>query len=339
MDNYIFLIYKILVSLILIGLLIGLRDKISSFVGAYDNPGQRKIHKFPVPLIGGVLIYCYLIVTCLLYFLVFKDNLLLELNIFSIKNLIFLNLIIFLIFFIGIIDDKFQLTNTKKLFLLSIMIILICYQDKTLVPTNFEFSFGLNITLNNLSKILIFSIVISFIISMNLFDGVNLQSGIFYLINFFFLSIYLNNINIIFIFCFPILFFIYLNYKNKCFLGDSGSNLLSFILIYLLIKSSLYSISTLYFDQIILFIFLPFLDSLRLFIYRTWAFGNPFKADMEHFHHILLRKYKFNYFILISSFMILLPHIFFIIGINFFISVLIITFLYYFLLFKSYQTI
>jgi len=339
MDNNILLIYKLLVSLILIGLLNGLRDKISSFVGANDNPGHRKIHKFPVPLIGGVLIYCYLIVTCLLYFLVFKDNLLLDLNIFSINNLIFLNLIIFLVFFIGIIDDKFELTNVKKLFLLSVMISLICYQDKTLIPTNFEFSFDWNIVINNLSKIIIFTIIIAFIISMNLFDGVNLQSGIFYLINFFFLSIYLNNINIIFIFCFPVLFFLYLNYKNKCFLGDSGSNLLSFILIYLLIKSSLYSVSTLYFDQIILFIFLPCLDSLRLFIYRIWVFGDPFKADMEHFHHILLRKYKFNYFILISSCMILLPHILFIAGINFFISILIITFLYSFLLFKSYQTI
>ena len=325
-------------GLILIGLLNGLRDIIISFVGAYDNPGPRKIHKFTVPLIGGVLIYCYLIVTCLLYFLVFKDNLLLELYIFSFKNLIFLNLIIFLIFFIGIIDDKFELTNIRKLFLLSIIIFLICYQDKTLIPVNFEFSFNWNITVNNLSKTVIFLLIIAFIISMNLFDGVNLQSGIFYLINFFFLSIYLNNINIIFIFCFPILFFLYLNYKNKCFLGDAGSNLLSFILIYLLIKSSLYSVSTLYLDQIILFILIPCLDSLRLFIYRIWVFGDPFKADMEHFHHILLRKYKFNYFILLSSFMILLPHILFIIGINFFISILIIIFLYSFLLFKSYQT-
>tara|TARA_Y100000389_G_C17453588_1_gene516480 strand:+ start:456 stop:1475 length:1020 start_codon:yes stop_codon:yes gene_type:complete len=337
MDNYTLLIYKILVSLILIGLLNGLRDKISSFVGAHDNPGYRKIHKFSVPLIGGVLIYSYLIVYCLSYFFIFKDNLLLEFNIFSINNLIFLNLIIFLVFFIGIIDDKFQLTNIKKLFLLSIMVFLICYQDRTLIPTNFEFSFDWNIIINNLNKIIIFIIIISFIISMNLFDGVNLQSGIFYLINFFFLSIYSNNINIIFIFCFPVFFFLYLNYKNKCFLGDSGSNLLSFILIYLLIKSSLHSVSTIYFDHIILFIFLPCLDSLRLFIYRIWVFGDPFKADMDHFHHILLRKHKFNYFIMISSSMILLPHILFIIGINFFISILVITFLYCFLLFNSYQ--
>jgi UDP-N-acetylmuramyl pentapeptide phosphotransferase/UDP-N-acetylglucosamine-1-phosphate transferase len=162
MDNYILLIYKVLFSLILIGLLNGLLDKIISFVGAYDNPGPRKIHKLTVPLIGGVLIYCYLIVTCLLYFLVFKDNLLLELNIFSFKNLIFLNLIIFLVFFIGIIDDKFELTNIRKLFLLSIIIFLICYQDKTLIPVNFEFSFNWNIAVNNLSRIVIFLINYSF---------------------------------------------------------------------------------------------------------------------------------------------------------------------------------
>ncbi len=338
MHNYIFF-YKLLISLSVATILLTSLKKIVNFLDIYDKPGKRKIHKSSVPLIGGTLIYLYLIFNYSLYELILNEHLKFEFYIFSLNNFIFLNLIIFLIYFVGLIDDKFNLKNIKKLFFLSILIALICYQDNSLIPRIFEFSFGWNITISTLNKILIFLLIISFMVSMNLFDGVNLQSGIFYLINFVFLSIYLKNINLIFIFVFPVIFFLYLNYRNKCFLGDSGSNLLSFILIYLLIKASIHSGNEIKFDEIILFIFLPCLDSFRLFIYRLWVYGQPFKADMNHFHHIVMRKTKFNNFILISSSMILLPHIFFILDINFFISIFIITLLYFLLLIRSNKTI
>ena len=338
MDNYI-LFYKLLISsAVTVVLLISLK-RIVNFVGAFDKPGPRKIHKSSVPLIGGTLIYLYIIIVCSLYSLIFEENLKFEFNIFSLNNFIFLNFIVFFIYFIGLIDDKFNLKNVKKLIFLSIFVALICYQDNSLIPRNFEFSFGWKIEINNLNKIIIFLLIISFIVSMNLFDGVNLQSGIFYLINFIFLSIYLKNINIIFILVIPVIIFLYLNYRNKCFLGDSGSNLLSFILIYLLVKSSFHSNNVIKFDEIILFIFLPCLDSLRLFIYRVWVFGQPFKADTSHFHHIVMRKTKFSFYIIISGSMILLPHIFFILGVNFFISIFIITFLYFLLLIGSNKII
>ncbi len=339
MDNYTLLAYKFLISAFIAIILLISQKKISSIIGAIDEPGYRKIHKSSVPLIGGTLIYLYIIFVYFIYVSVLNEDLNFEFHIFSLKNFVFLNFIILSIYFIGLIDDKFNLTNVKKLIFLSILIALICYQDNSLIPNNFELSFGWNLTFNNLNKFIIFFLIISFIISMNLLDGVNLQSGIFYLVNFFFLSIYLNNINIIFIFCIPIILFLYLNYKNKCFLGDSGSNLLSFVLIYLLIKTSIHSGDSIKFDQIIILICFPCLDSFRLFFYRLWVYGQPFKADMNHFHHIVMRKTKFNYFILISSSMILLPHIFLILDINFFISIFIITLLYFLLLIRSNKTI
>ena len=129
---------------------------------------------------------------------------------------------------------------------------------------------------------------------MNLFDGINLQAGIFYLINFLFLSIYLNSANIVLIFIIPLIFFIILNYRNFCFLGDLWFKFIIFFVNIYIFKNYFHSGKIPNIDNIFLFIFLPCVDALRLFLYRLWAFGNPFRADMNHFHHILLKKFNFN---------------------------------------------
>ena len=208
---------SILTSLLLIFLLFISKKQICKILEVYDYPNERKVHKNPVPLVGGTLIYIYLIIFSIFIWLSSSNNLLSELFIFSINNFIFLNIVIFFVYFIGLIDDKFKKTNFKKLILLSIFVLLICYQDKSLIPDRINFSFGLNFSINNLDEIFIFLIIIVFIISMNLFDGINLQAGIFYLINFLFLSIYLNSANIVLIFIIPLIFFIILNYRNFCF--------------------------------------------------------------------------------------------------------------------------
>ena len=137
MDNYI-LFYKLLISSAVTVLLLISLKRIVNFVGAFDKPGPRKIHKSSVPLIGGTLIYLYIIIVCSLYSLIFEENLKFEFNIFSLNNFIFLNFIVFFIYFIGLIDDKFNLKNVKKLIFLSIFVALICYQDNSLIPRNFE---------------------------------------------------------------------------------------------------------------------------------------------------------------------------------------------------------
>ena len=90
----------------------------------------------------------------------------------------------------------------------------------------------IDIQVNKISKLLITLIVISYIVSLNLFDGINLQSLCYFLV--IVSIIILKNFFVLFnlsIFV-PIIFLIYFNYKNKIFLGDSGIYLIGFLLSY-----------------------------------------------------------------------------------------------------------
>jgi UDP-GlcNAc:undecaprenyl-phosphate GlcNAc-1-phosphate transferase len=119
-----------------------------------------------------------------------------------------------------------------------------------------------------------------------------------------------NNLNEIFLIILPTLFVIaYFNLKNKMFLGNSGSFLLSGILSYYLIINNNYyeKISV---EKIFLLLIIPGLDMFRLFITRINNHKNPFSADRKHLHHLLLnnnKKYNHKYYI--YFFILIIPSI------------------------------
>ena len=69
-----------------------------------------------------------------------------------------------------------------------------------------------------------------------MFDGINLQVGTYCIIIFIYFA--LNNIalSMSLVMIIALLFFLYLNFKNKIFLGDSGSLLLAYIIGYIFVK-------------------------------------------------------------------------------------------------------
>ena len=84
----------------------------------------------------------------------------------------------------------------------------------------------------------------------------------------------------------------FLNYKNKTFLGDSGSLLISFIIGYIFIK--LYNYQRINFaDEIVIYMLVPGIDLIRLFFKRILIKKNPLTPDRFHLHHLLLLKYSY----------------------------------------------
>ena len=119
------------------------------------------------------------------------------------------------------------------------------------------------------------------------------------------------NTIIISIICGLIIFSI-LNFKNKAFLGDSGVFLLSFFIGYLYVK--LYNNTNLFNSiDIVLFLFLPVIDSLRVMFQRQFLENKQiFIADKLHFHHIIIKKRNQKSALLLSSFFVITPHLIFI---------------------------
>ena len=138
-------------------------------------------------------------------------------------------------------------------------------------------------------------------------DGINLQAGIYF--NFILLILILSKsmlfIPLVLIICSVV--FLYLNSINKIFLGNSGSNLISFIICIFMIKS--YNYEYLEVEQIFLIMMIPGLDMLRLFILRIYRGKSPFLADDNHLHHLLLRKFSYKKTILSVQILIIMPYL------------------------------
>jgi len=295
MNNLFYLIVLIVLNLILIIFI----NKIKNFVNVFDNPdGIRKFQKIPIPPIGGVIFLYNLLILLIIAF--FDRNFsVFDKIFFEISNenylrgyfSFFITSIIF--FIIGLYDDKKNLAPTTKIFLLLFILLCTILIDETLILKELRFhSFNHIIILNNFSYIFTILCIIFLLNALNLYDGINLQSGLnFLLIYFYLLSKDIFSM-IILAFIIGNTIFLYLNFKNKIFLGDNGVFINSFIISYFIIKSYNYNLDTsLKCDEILLLFLIPSLDLIRLFISRIMNLKNPFLGDRNHIHHLLLKKF------------------------------------------------
>ena len=280
-------------------------EKISKFINIYDYPSKRKIHKTPTPIMGGIIIYSNIVY--LFIFIVFLDNsfksiLLIE----NTKVLISFFITLSLIFILGLYDDKYDLSPNVRLFLLSVFIFNFLYFNNNLLITQLNFNF-LNETLflKKISFLFTFFCILVFVISMNMFDGTNLQSASFY----FFLIIYFINNNLDFnlfllFLIIPIIFFSIKNFQGKAFLGDGGTYLVSFIFSIVIINNHRWGgIES---DEIVMLIIFPIVETVRLYFARLINNKNPFMPDKNHFHHIIRDKFneKISLVVIIISYLI-----------------------------------
>ena len=271
-------------------------NKISSKINIFDNPDKkRKIHKKPIPAIGGCLIFFNLSLVYLYnYFFSFIDY-----------NITYLFLFSSIIFFIFILDDKYNLSPNIKFFGIAIILSIFMLIDESFLIERLYFnSLELELALHDYSFTFTLLCLLLYINAVNMFDGVNLQASSYMLYVFIYLISNLIYPNLLMILLIPLIYFIYLNYSNRLFLGDNGSCLLAFIISYIIIT---YNNSQLNIDveKIFLLMFLPGVDMLRLFIYRVYNKRHPFKADQKHIHHLLLKKFsKTGYFLIIQFFLL-----------------------------------
>jgi UDP-GlcNAc:undecaprenyl-phosphate GlcNAc-1-phosphate transferase len=102
------------------------------------------------------------------------------------------------------------------------------------------------------------------------------------------------------------IFFSYLNYNSRAFLGNSGSFFLPFLFGGLFISAYNNDIS-INADEIVILMFIPGIDLMRLFFLRLLKKTSPFQGDKNHIHHLLLKKYPSLISVAIIQTLIWLP--------------------------------
>lgn len=276
------IILMVFIPFVFVALIIPIIKKIANHIGAMDIPNERKVHKEPMPRLGGLGIYSGF----LLGYMIFGEQT-------PVMNSILIGSFVLLI--VGIIDDIKPLKASQKIIgQLIACLIVVLYGNLLLRDVSF---FGLYMEFGLLSYPITILFMLGCINCLNLIDGLDGLAGgissIFFLtigiIAYFQGRIGLSVVLTFIMFGSTLGFLIHNFHPAKIFMGDSGSMFLGFIISVITLLGFKTVISTSIIIPLCILI-VPILDTLCAIIRRKLKGESIVTSDKSHFHHQLLRK-------------------------------------------------
>jgi UDP-GlcNAc:undecaprenyl-phosphate GlcNAc-1-phosphate transferase len=263
--------------------------KSAPFHKIYAYPNLRSTHKTIIPT-GGGIVFSGLHIVFLLLSLLFIDDIDIS------ESLSKICIGGFLIYIVGFIDDKFAIKPRYKLIGQIVVAIFMFYMGFKISEVSNPF--GPILGLGYLSfpvTILWYLLVIN---AINLIDGLDgLAAGIT-LISCIVLMIYSFDAKNFLIFisatymAIALLVFLVFNFpKARCFMGDTGSLYIGFMLASLAIagnESQFKGITTFTILIPVTVLFIPILDTVFTVFRRMKSKQKIFRADKNHLHHKLV---------------------------------------------------
>jgi UDP-N-acetylmuramyl pentapeptide phosphotransferase/UDP-N-acetylglucosamine-1-phosphate transferase len=253
----------------------------------YDIPNARKLHKSPVPTMGGIAIAAGMGLSILLW---------LPLHAEPAQVAFFLAVLALLV--IGVMDDLKDLSAKYKFAVQFAIAALIALSGVRI--TSFNGLFGIE-TLPLYSQYFFTILAIAGITNaFNLVDGIDGLAGGLAFMSLITLGLFLNlsgdisTALIAFALAGGVLAFLYFNFNPaRIFMGDTGSLVIGFIISVLCVR--LLQVNTFASHPVLPnapvfvlgIVLVPVFDTLRVFTLRTWRGGSPFQADRTHIHHLL----------------------------------------------------
>lgn len=283
---YLWHIQSFITSFILALALVPVIRKLCIKKNLVDIPNERKVHKTPIPRLGGVAIWASVIITFLI--LVFINHS------YPYGNCISGILIGgSLMFILGAVDDIHNLNPKFKLFI-QINAALIAFLLGVRIDVLFN-PFGAPIELGIFNFPITLLWIVGISNAMNFIDGVDGLAGGVGVISSFTLCIVALYTNqpisalVAAILAGSMLGFLSYNFHPaKIFMGDSGALFSGFVLACLSVTGVLKTVTvTILLPVIILAV--PILDISYSVFRRILKRENPFIADSEHLHHKLLK--------------------------------------------------
>ncbi|MCL6494924.1 MAG: undecaprenyl/decaprenyl-phosphate alpha-N-acetylglucosaminyl 1-phosphate transferase [Ignavibacterium sp.] len=263
----------------------------------FDEPDSgRKIHKEPIPRMGGVIIYS---ITILFLFFLYP-------NVSNIKYFLTGSLIIFLL---GVVDDFKNLPWHIKFLGQSIAAVFLILFLRN--HGYFNFNFAGIVFPEFLTILMLFIFIVGTLNSFNLLDGLDgLVAGFALLLSVLSFLLSLGSDNSFVTLLSVILFGVTLGFLKfnsnpaSIFLGDSGSLTIAYFSLAVLL-SSFAEVSNHSIDLVFMGIILsvPIIDTVRVMAIRIANKKHPFLPDNNHIHHIIYSKkirHKTTVFIILA---------------------------------------
>lgn len=279
-----YLIYAltVLVPLLLVVAITPFVKKIATHIGALDIPNERKVHREPIPRLGGLGIFLGLLVGYMLF-----GTVSVQMNSILIAS--------FIILMTGIIDDIKPINALEKLIGQFLSAAVIVFYGGLLINDISIFGTWINFGIFAYPITLVFIIAIMNVI--NLIDGLDgLAVGtcsIFFasviVICFLTNRIYNLDFTLALIMLGSCLGFLYHNFHPATiFAGDSGALFLGLMISVISLLGFKTTIITSVFIPIGI-LAVPILDTLFAIIRRLVNHKHIYDADKDHLHHQLLR--------------------------------------------------
>lgn len=275
----------VLISSISILLLTPLAERI----GLVDVPNHRKLHNGSIPLIGGISIYIGLVVGVIFFAEPGSDYT---------TYLVCSSLIVIL----GVMDDSWDISPLVRLGVQAVVALIMC-SGTGLYINHIGDILGLgDIYLGSTGVLFTVVAVIAGINAFNMIDGVDGLLGISSLITFlglgllFFLNGDSNGQYMSFLIAVALVPYLTANLGfvpsriRKIFMGDTGSMLIGFSVVWLLVRGSQGESPSFSAATALWLIAFPLMDMARVMLGR-FKTGKPvFGADRTHLHHLLLLR-------------------------------------------------
>ncbi|WP_234418523.1 UDP-N-acetylglucosamine--undecaprenyl-phosphate N-acetylglucosaminephosphotransferase [Dongshaea marina] len=264
--------------------------KVARRVGLLDKPSGRKKHKGSIPLVGGISLFigvtCYLVLTS-----------------FSTPGSILYFGCALVLLIVGVLDDRFDLSvKSRMLIQLIVTVVMMVVGNLWLKSFGNLLGFGeLNLRIGGIGYLVTVLGVIGAINAFNMVDGIDgllggLASVTLAGLGYWF---YMAGLHQLAAFCFAFIAatipYILLNLgipwgrKFKVFMGDAGSMVIGFSVIWLLMQATQGTHTTMRPVTALWLVAIPLMDMVAIMARRIKKGQSPFKPDRNHLHHILLR--------------------------------------------------
>ena len=264
----------------------------------FDLPDERKVHRKPVPRLGGLIFMPAAVVGL---FVASRVQVLMggEEFVFGVSTvaMTFGGLMIYMI---GVIDDRYGMKATQKFVIQTVAAFLLPLCN--LVITDLNGIFGLHEIPYWVGYVLTVIVILTIVNAINLIDGIDgLSSGLCILILFAYMVLLRGNPaiasldaaivgSLLVFWCFNVFGRVG---GYKIFMGDAGSLFLGYVCAYMSIKSLMRPIAPVDCgeEQMLISISLlliPVLDVARVTIQRRLTGHGIFDPDKTHIHHILM---------------------------------------------------
>ncbi|MFP2239661.1 UDP-N-acetylglucosamine--undecaprenyl-phosphate N-acetylglucosaminephosphotransferase [Pseudescherichia vulneris] len=266
---------------------LALAGRAAPVFGLVDRPDARKIHTGQIPLVGGISLW---IAMSSLH--VLQPNWLLHQEIFLLCTLMLL--------VVGSLDDRFNLPVLPRLIVQAIAAVLMIREGLGLWTLG-EIIPGYVVTLGALCWLITLIAMWASINAFNMIDGIDGLLGTVSSVTFGALGwlFYVHGNDGAWQWCLALMLALipYLianlgligGSKRKVFMGDAGSTVIGFVVIWFLIIATQSEDAVIDAATALWLIALPLGDMCAVSLRRLLSGNSPFRPDRGHIHHILMK--------------------------------------------------